>query len=461
MHKLLLSKCFFLISLSTLSACSQTGIAPETENPSIPADWVRGGAEGAVNINWLDDFSDSALTALVTEAVDSNYQINQERARLYQAEQTVIITRANRFPTLNVSLDASRRFSQLAAGINALPESFSLSADARWEVDLWGRLSKQQQAAQLALEAQRVRVESAERNLAASTTTAYFNVAEAKQLLLVAERRLEIARESRDIVASGYRQGLNDALDLYLARNQAEREEAGYAQQQQSYAETVTALQLSLARYPDGRMTVDVDLPVINTPIPTGMPSELLTRRADVQESWLNLLASDADLAAAHKARFPSLSLVGSYGQTSRAFSTLLERDNRVWSLASGITQPIFNAGRLKALEEQARGRVQQAEQQYLDLLYRAFADVENAISRSTSLQQRYDSFLNAETNSRAALELALEQYQRGLVSYTTVLESQRQAFDAEATVVQLRNQLLQNRINLFLSLGGEFSTDI
>ena len=94
------------------------------------------------------------------------------------------------------------------------------------------------------------------------------------------------------------------------------------------------------------------------------MPSELLTRRADVQESWLNLLASDADLAAAHKARFPSLSLVGSYGQTSRAFSTLLERDNRVWSLASGITQPIFNAGRLKALEEQARGRVQQAEQQ-------------------------------------------------------------------------------------------------
>ena len=461
MHKLLLSKCFFLIALSTLSACSQTGIAPETENPSIPADWVRGGAEGAVNINWLDDFSDSALTALVTEAVDSNYQINQERARLYQAEQTVIITRANRFPTLNVSLDASRRFSQLAAGINALPESFSLSADARWEVDLWGRLSKQQQAAQLALEAQRVRVESAERNLAASTTTAYFNVAEAKQLLLVAERRLEIARESRDIVASGYRQGLNDALDLYLARNQAEREEAGYAQQQQSYAETVTALQLSLARYPDGRMTVDVDLPVINTPIPTGMPSELLTRRADVQESWLNLLASDADLAAAHKARFPSLSLVGSYGQTSRAFSTLLERDNRVWSLASGITQPIFNVGRLKALEEQARGRVQQAEQQYLDLLYRAFADVENAISRSTSLQQRYDSFLNAETNSRAALELALEQYQRGLVSYTTVLESQRQAFDAAATVVQQRNQLLQNRINLFLSLGGEFSTDI
>ena len=110
-------------------------------------------------------------------------------------------------------------------------------------------------------------------------------------------------------------------------------------------------------------------------------------------------------------------------------------------------------------MEEQAAARVQQAEQQYLDLVFRAFADVENTISRTTSLQERYKSFLDAELNSGAALSLALEQYQRGLVTYTTVLESQRQAFDAEVTVVQLRNQLLQNRINLYLALGGEFST--
>ena len=85
---------------------------------------------------------------------------------------------------------------------------------------------------------------------------------------------------------------------------------------------------------------------------------------------------------------------------------------------------------------------------------------MENAISRSASLIERYESFLDAETNSRAALNLALEQYQRGLVSYTTVLESQRQAFDAETTVVELRNLLLQNRISLYLALGGEFATE-
>jgi outer membrane protein TolC len=152
--------------------------------------------------------------------------------------------------------------------------------------------------------------------------------------------------------------------------------------------------------------------------------------------------------------------LVGSAGVATAEFSDLFEGDINSWSIAGGLTQPLFQAGRLRALEEQALARVQLAEQQYLDLLFRAFADVENAISRAVSLKERYESFLEAERNSRTALDLALEQYQRGLVSYTTVLESQRQAFDAEAQVVQLRNLRLQNRLALYLSLGGGFETE-
>ena len=425
----------------------------------MPADWVRGGDSGTVDLNWLKSFDDPQLTILVSEAITNNYLLEQERARLYQAEQTVVIVRANRFPDLDVSIDGTRRGFTDASDQRATTESFAASVDARWEVDLWGRLNKQQQAAQLALGAQEARYESVQRNLAAATTGAYFGVMEAKQLLEVARRRLDNAILSHDIVASGYRQGLNDALDLYLARNQVERQQANYAQQEQTLTETIADLQLSLARYPDGRMEMPGALPVLTDPIPSGLPSELLTRRTDVQEAWLNLLAADADLAAAHKARFPSLSLVGSAGVASVEFADLLDTDLSVWSIAGGVTQPLFNAGRLEAIEQQAVAQVRQAEQQYLDLVFRAFADVENSISRSVSLIERYESFLDAETNSRAALNLALEQYQRGLVPYTTVLESQRQAFDAEATVVELKNLLLQNRISLYLALGGEFET--
>jgi len=321
-------------------------------------------------------------------------------------------------------------------------------------------LNKQQQAAQLAMAAQDARVQSTRRRLAAQIATTYFSALAEKQLLEVARRRFENALESHDIVASGYRQGLNDALDLYLARNQVERERANLAQQEQAVAEAVADLQLGLARYPDGNIELPAALPILSSPVPVGLPSELLTRRADLQEAWLNLLSADASLAAAHKARFPSLSLVGSAGIASTELGDLLDSDLSVWSAASNLTQPLFAAGALAAREEQAAARVRQSEQQYLGLVYNAFAEVENAISRSTSLQQRYDSFLVAQSNSRAALELALEQYQRGLVTYTTVLDSQRSAFDAETTVVQLRNQLLQNRINLFLALGGEFEAD-
>lgn len=327
-------------------------------------------------------------------------------------------------------------------------------------MDIWGRLSKEQQASQLVYAAQEASLQAAERSLAARTAATFFQVLESQQLLGVARRRLDNAIESQDIVASGYRQGLNDALDLYLANNQVERQEANYAQQEQVVSEAVADLQLLLARYPDGNLSLIQELPLLTDSVPTGLPSELLTRRTDIQQAWLNLLAADAGLAAAHKSRFPSLSLVGSGGTTSAVFSDLLNGDYSVWSVSAGLTQPIFNAGRLRAIEAQAFAEVQRVEQQYLDLVYSAFADVENAISRSASLRSRYESFLDAEKNSSAALNLAMQQYQRGLVTYTTVLESQRQAFDAETTVVQLKNQLLQNRINLYVALGGEFSTD-
>ena len=127
------------------------------------------------------------------------------------------------------------------------------------------------------------------------------------------------------------------------------------------------------------------------------------------------------------------------------------------WSLVASLTQPIYQGGRLKASEERARQRVIQAEKQYLDFVYQAFAEVENAISRDTSLQGRYEAIQGAERDAAAAYELSFEQYQRGLVSYATVLESQRRAFDSQSTVIDLRNQLLQNRITLYTALGGEF----
>ncbi len=448
-----------LLLTALLASCAGTGITTRPDELPVPADWARGGDAGEVAADWLEAFGDPRLEALVGEAIEQNFSLRQESERVASARQAVVIARAGRLPVLEIGVDGSRRSSELAGGGSLVTESYELALGGRWDLDPWQRLGKQQQAAELALAAQEARYAALARAVAGTTAAQYFAALEAGQLLAVAERRLANAIESRDIVASGYRQGLNDALDLYLARNQVERERANLALQQQNRLEAIADLQLTLARYPDGVVGDLPDLPVLEAPIPAGLPSDLLTRRPDLQEAWLGLLAADAELAAAHRARFPSLSLVGSAGQTAGEFSDLVDNGAGAWSLAFSLAQPLFESGRLVALEQQALARVRIAEQAYLDLAYRAFAEVENAISRAASLTARYSALLEAEKNSRAALELALEQYQRGLVSYTTVLESQRQAFDAEATVVSLRNQRLQNRIALYLALGGDFST--
>ena len=440
-----------------LSGCSTSGIVVAPEDVESPDGWARGGNPSAVDTGWLAAFADPLLDKLVAESVAGNFALEQERQRLESARQSIVVARAAQLPILNLSFDGSRRGSEDVAGDRVIAESSGAEIGGSFDVDLWGRLSKAKQAAQLNFAAQAAELDTAERSLAGTTASQYFNVMEAGQLLAVARRRLEIAIESREIVASGYRQGLNDALDLYLARNQVERERANLAQQEQTQLEARAALQLSLARYPDGGLVIDGELPVPVDSIPTGLPSELLTRRPDIQRAWLSLLATDANLAAAHKARFPRLSLVGSSGVTSVEFSDLLDGGASGWSLAFGLTQPLFEAGRLAAQEKQALAQVRIAEQAWLDLVYRSFAEVENAISRTASLDARYKAQLEAEKNSRAALQLALDQYQRGLVTYTTVLESQRQAFDAAATVVQLKNQRLQNRLVLYIALGGDF----
>ena len=449
-----------LVAVLAIGGCASSGISPETTELAAPGTWERGGDADQVSNNWLETFGSDSLTLLVDEAQRSNFRLAQERARLDQAQQTLVIARADRFPSIDLSLDGSRRAVEDTDGIRVASNSFTAGLDAAWEMDVWGRLNKSQQAAQLNYSAQKAQLESASRDLAARTAGAMFDALEARALLELAGMRLDNARQSRDIVASGYRQGLNDALDLYLANNQLEQEEAALAAQSQVVFESFAELQLAMGRYPSGDMPLPGELPVITDAVPVGLPSELLTRRPDIREAWLKLLSADASLAAAHKNRFPRITLVGSAGVTSIAFSDLLDGDGTGWSLIGGVTQPIFQAGRLGALEEQAAARVRESEQIYLDVVFQAFAEVENAISRNVSLTDSYSSFVEAEKNAMSALRLATEQYQRGLVTYTTVLESQRRAFDASATVIRLRNDLLQNRIALHLALGGEFSTD-
>ena len=444
--------------LLPLLGCANSAISPEARQPQYPDNWQRDGDLGAVSDNWVAEFPDDSLNGLIDEALRSNYDLASQAMNVEVAAQDKRLARAARYPQLNLSLRESRDQTNPFEGIAFdTREVVSIAADLSFELDIWGRLAASEKSAYLNLLSVQTQYEGARRTLAANTARQWYNAIEAKQLLSLFQNRLENLSQSADIVESGYRQGINEALDVFLAQNTVEQQQANVANQQQLLLENVGNLQQLLARYPDGSMEVSTQLPEIETDIPAGLPSELITRRADVQSAWFTLLAADANLAVNHKARFPRLALTGRASDTTEQLDDLLEDGVTAWSLVLNLSRPLFDGGRLATLEKQARSRVEQAEKLYLATLYNAFSEVENGISRNALLKDQLNAFQKAEQNADAAFDLAFEQYQRGLVNYTTVLESQRQAFDAQTTVVRLKNQLLQNRIGLFLSLGGTF----
>jgi outer membrane protein TolC len=138
-----------------------------------------------------------------------------------------------------------------------------------------------------------------------------------------------------------------------------------------------------------------------------------------------------------------------------------LSLGNLSWSIGARLTQTLFDAGRKASLQDQALARRQELEQRWLEAVYAALAEVENALSLRQSLLERHAQYLEAQRNAVHAENLAFEQYQKGLTSYTTVLEAQRRSFDAQTSVLGLRRQLLQNRIELYRALGGTFQTDL
>ncbi|GHE83330.1 efflux transporter outer membrane subunit [Thalassotalea profundi] len=449
---------YLLPTVAMLTACAgPSAVTDAVKQLEIPKHWVSKPLNNIASIgidNWVNSFNHPQLSQLIRQAIDNNYSFKAQAAALAIAKERIIVADASDLPELSLTLNQSRRKTVETSG-----SSYSNSADINlklsYELDLWGKLSDEQAKAQLTYASELAKYQQAELTLVADVTIAYFALVEAKSLLTLYQERARNLQSNLDMIQSSYRLGLTDALDVYLTQNNVSSELARVAEQQQQVSSKSRALELLLGEYPDADIASDVELMSLDTELVQGIPSDILTRRSDIMSSWYDLLATDASLAIAHKQRFPLISLTASTGDSSNELGNLLDGGAMAWSLIGNLTMPLFNAGRLASLEEQARLAVIQKEQLYLQEVYQAFSDVENNLANANSLKQRYEHYKKAKDNAISAEKISFDQYLKGLVTYTTVLESQRRAFDAQSTLIQLQNQLLSNRISLFVALGG------
>ena len=446
-----------LLASLFLLACSHTSqIDKKLTKPPLPDNWQESQQALAVQHNWLSQLDNPQVQQLVTKALAANHQFAMQAYALEIAEQQLIVSGSQLWPELDLAFRSGRTKDNQSG---SYANSNSVNLNLSYEIDIWGKLSAADQVSNYNYLAQKATFEQYKQQLVVNVVTTWFKVIEADKLLKLYQNRVVNSRQNLAIIEAGYNSGLTAALDVYLTRNDLNNELTRVSEQATVKTKLIRQLERLIGEYPKGELLVNANLPLLTNDIPVGLPSELISRKPELKASWYKLLSQDAGLAYAHKQRFPSIVLSGSVGDSTADIADLLSGSSLAWSLLGSVSAPIFNAGRLQANEEKARIELKQGEQLYLDTLYDAFNDVENAITTEKSLKHSYDTMLAAQENAKIASTLSFEQYQSGLVSYTTVLDAQTRYFEAQSTLIKIKNQLIVNRINLHLSLGGDFAT--
>jgi NodT family efflux transporter outer membrane factor (OMF) lipoprotein len=450
--------------------------APPVDPPSLdvvaPDNWTARPETGdAPDFGWWTDFGDAALDDAVRVALNQNYDLQAAAARLEQAAADSRIAAADLQPTVQVGLNGSRRKQNFIGFpipgsedrvLSTVFANYGVSLDTAWEVDLWGRLRSGARAALADLQSRAADLRGAQLSITGQTVKTWFAIAEAQQQLRLAEESVASFGISSDQVRERFEQGLRPALDVRLSLSNLANAEALRAQRRQQLDATARQLDVLLGRYASGALsTVSSPSALPDTPpaIPGGLPAELVSRRPDLVAAERRIAAASQRLRVARTSLYPSFSLTGNTGTATSALTDLIDGDFGIWSLVGNLLQPIFQGGRLRAGVDRAEARAAEELATYANTALLAFSEVETALAAEEFLAERERHLETSVEQSRAAEDLAEDRYRTGLDDYITVLESQRLALQAEGDLIAARRERLENRVDLYLALGGGFDT--
>ena len=461
-----------LLAFSFLWLVAACATAPPIEPPSLavvtPESWTTPQETAAtVTLSWWSDFGDPDLNEVVESAIEQNYDLQAAAARLDQAVADSRIAGANLLPTTQVGLNnaATKRnfigFPIPGAEDRVLSTVFStygVSLDVTWEADLWGKLRAGARAALADLQSQAADLRAAQLSLAGQTVKAWFAIAESQQQLQLAEASVASFRTSSDQTRDRFERGLRPSLDVRLSLSNLANAEALREQRRQQLDAAVRQLEVLLGRYASGTLDSPQNLPDTPPTIPGGLPAELIGRRPDLAAAERRVAAARQRFQVARRELYPSISLTGSTGTSASALTNLLNGDFGIWSLLGNLVQPIFQGGRLRAGIDQAEARAAEELAIYANTALQAFSEVETALAADAFFSNRELYLEDSIEQSRAAEALAEDRYRSGLDDYVTVLESQRLALQAEGDLISAKRLRLENRVDLYLALGGGFT---
>jgi outer membrane protein, multidrug efflux system len=422
-----------------------------SENPQVQAQ-----AASYADLPWWQVFEDPQLQELIRTALKQNYDLQLATERINSARAQVAITRSNLFPQVQGNGDFSGGKEH---NFQTKSNFLTLTADAAFQLDLFGKLRRATEASRAQLLATEDAQQTVILTLVSDVASDYFALRQLDLQLQITHETVRTQVDSVKLTRLRLERGVATKLDVLQAQQVLDTANAQIPDLERQIAQEENAISILLGNYPQA---VTRGLPLVEQPlppdVPPGLPSSLIERRPDIREAEENLVAANAEIGVAKAQFFPQISLTGSGGGSfgrSSAFSSLMSSQLGIWSYGAQVSQPIFTGGALRGNLRLAQSQQRQALISYRQTIQRAFGDVSDALIGYQKLRQVRVRQQDTVADLQEAVHLSIMRYQGGTTTYLEVLDGQRSLFSAELTLAQARGNEYQSLVQLYRSLGG------
>ena len=452
-----------LLSSSLLAGCMvgpdyhRPAVQPPTayrdssENPQVQAQ-----AASYADLPWWQVFQDPQLQELIRTALKQNYDLQLATERINAARAQVTVTRSSLFPQVagNGNFSGGKE-NTFQTNYNFL----TLTADAAFQLDLFGKLRRATEAARAQLLGTEDARQTVILTLVSDVASDYFALLELDLQLQITHETVNTQEDSVRLTKFRVEHGVATKLDVLQAQQVLDSANTTIPDLERQIAQEENAISILLGNYPQGiprgRPLVEQSLP---PEVPPGLPATLIERRPDIREAEQNLVAANAEIGVAKAQFFPQISLTGSGGGAfgrSSAFSSLMSSQLGIWSYAAQVSQPIFTGGALTGNLQLAKSEYQQALIAYRQTIQRAFGDVSDALIGYQKFHQVRVRQEDTVADLQESVRLSDMRYNGGTTTYLEVLDGQRSLFSAELLLAQARGTEYQSLVQLYRALGG------
>lgn len=440
--------------------------APESFLGATPADTALR-RDGAVADGWWRNFTDSELSALITQAVHSNNDLESALARVNQARAVRQEAFLDLFPTVTSEGNYTKTYfptSTFAGGAlrngssHITNEYYTAGFDAFWELDLFGRVRRGVEARDAESEASIAELHDAVRIVVSEVARNYFILRGTQQQIAVAQENARTQEQVVKIAEALFKGGQSTEFDVVRSKAQLSNTLAAVPALEARAQAAIYRLAVLCARQPAEvvpELAVKRELPQYVGPVTLGDPASLLRRRPDIRAAERRLAAATANIGVVSGELFPKVTFNGAISLQGPTAADLTGGDSDAYTLLPSISWPAFNIGRVLANVDQAEALRDGALAQYEQSVLIALEDTESALAQFSASRKRRDLLADSVVQSGRAVEIARTQYENGLVDLLPVLDAQRVALASQLELAGSQTELLTSLVALFKALGG------